>query len=326
GGGAKGSDAEPPSTAAAADGTVAGAPHAATTWRGAVGQLRGLGAVRTACVFVLGAVAMFVQYWVRSRRKNIAPREESETPMATEQMLRLPQPTPRLRQVGTSFAVPLSRIASCKGASLIVDVPVSPAVWPLRALFSRPPDGGADAPWTRFQLTVDIIEAAGLPPLLCCDRGAAAPGPPPKPAETGGTQQRLSSWTAGCEGGDTGRLDDAEATGSTRGEGEGGSCLEVRGGSGAVAATLVESSAGKWKIQRPGHVSWDVERRDAAEGILFTAYCRGEEVALVTRQLCSGSSAEDESVQVDTLMDSSSPDSLLLFCCMLALLAKFAPE
>ncbi|CAK0898208.1 unnamed protein product, partial [Prorocentrum cordatum] len=172
-----------------------------------------------------------------------------------------------------------------------------------RVAAARPllsPSGRGGRHPERFQLTVDIIEAAGLPPLLCCDRGAAAPGPPPKPAETGGTQQRLSSWTAGCEGGDTGRLDDAEATGSTRGEGEGGSCLEVRGGSGAVAATLVESSAGKWKIQRPGHVSWDVERRDAAEGILFTAYCRGEEVALVTRQLCSGSSAEDESVQVDT--------------------------
>lgn len=329
GDGAKGDRVELPSATAApaaAAGAAAATPHAAAVRDGALGQLRGIGAVRTACGLSLGVVAILVQYWARSRRKDIVPaEEEAETPMATEQVLRLPQPTPRLRQVGTSFAVPLSRIAGCKGASLNVDIPVSPAVWPLRALFSRHPDSGADAPWTRFQLTVDIIDAAGLPPLLCCDRGAPAPGPP-NPAETGGTQQRYSSWASGCVGGDTGSLDGAEATASPRGDSDNASCLEVRGGSGAVAATLAESSAGRWKIQRPGHVSWDVERRDAAEGILFTAYCRGEEVALATRQLGSGNSAEDECVQVDTLMDSSSPDSLLLFCCMLALMAKFGPE
>lgn len=250
------------------------------------------------------------------------------TPIFMEQSLRLPLPddegeTPKPFEVGTSFMVPLSRIAGCKGGNLSVGIPVKPAKWPLRALFSRPSDGGADAPWAKFELTVEIIDAAGLPPLLCCERLALHSGPLNAPAahpETGGTHQRAGSR----DGGDTGSAAGLEAMAAgvdAAGDNGGSSCFEVRGGSGTVTATLVEGAPGSWTIQRPGRPCWQVARREVIEGILLTAFCQGEEVALATRQPCGAHGHDDDHVQVDTLMDISSPDSLLLFCCMLALLA-----
>jgi hypothetical protein len=296
-------------------------------------HLSSLNALRAVCLlaFALNLVVLHVLRVRRQKATTMAAEEAQEeekrcaTPMATEQILRLPQPSPRLRQVGTSFTVPLNRITTCKGGSLSVDIPVAPAVWPLRALFSRSQDAGTcggDAPWTRFELTVDIIDAAGLPPLLCCERRFPSPGPPRSAAdaETGGTVQPRRGTVVG---GDTGGL---EATGSSAcGDIETLQlCLEVRGGGGAVSALLSETAAGKWTVHRPGYGNWTVARREVSEGILFTAYNCGEEVALATRHQCGSGSVEDDCVQVDTLTDTSSPDSLLLFCCILSLLVHTA--
>jgi len=220
-----------------------------------------------------------------------------------------PPPMPRLAHVGTSFVVPLTRIMACTDTSLSVEVPVSPAVWPLRAFFSRQEAG--QGAWGRVELTVDIIDAAGLPPLLSCS--------PSRPSHS-------AELDAGSGG--TGATCDMALAGSGEGEpaADGHAWLEICGGSGSVAARLLRAPGG-CTVQRPGHASWDLQAHLEAGSYWILVCRRGQEVGLATR-LPHGKfagSEEEEYIQIDTQPDTSSPESVLLLMCMLATMV-FMPD
>lgn len=234
---------------------------------------------------------------------------------------RLTGTAPRLSHVGTSFVVPWSRTHRSKSSSLSVGVAVVPAVWPLRASFSRP---ATEAVWSKIELTVDVIDAAGLPPLLFCTRFGASPRP--STACTGGT-----GATGDAPSGGAADLEQLVRTASERRS----PWLEVRGGSGSLAAVVVKESVGRCTIQRPGHASLEVEMHLEGTERWIAIRRRGQDVGLATRLsgdklalLSAGgevgeampSTEEEESVQIDTQPDTSSPESVLLLLCMLAML------
>jgi hypothetical protein len=139
---------------------------------------------------------------------------EADEPQAFE----LPPPEPRLRQIGASFVIPTTRIAQSRQHTISFDIPTLPAVWPLRAVLSR---SSEDGPWAKIELTVDIIAAADLPPLLCCTLFDNTVLMPRIESGTGGT------GTPDCTGG-TGTLDCRKA-GSTGGHGGGDPSLALPG-------------------------------------------------------------------------------------------------
>merc|ERR1719291_1576483 len=77
----------------------------------------------------------------------------------------LPAPEPRLRATGASYVVPIGCIKNATGTMLSFRIPTLPAVWPLRAVLTR---ASPQSAWTKIDLTVDVIAAAELPPLLSC--------------------------------------------------------------------------------------------------------------------------------------------------------------
>jgi len=285
-------------------------------WRGYCLLAIGLGVWSLATLFGVG---VYLKYRAPKEAKAEVSACKPDDPAATcsdleedleEDGLSLraqcatPLPVPRLPHVGTSFVVPLSRITECSERSLSLDVPVSPAVWPLRASLSRSIEG--QGPWSRIDLTVDIIDAAGLPPLLSC-------GPPDALCPEGGS-------------GGTGASDDKASSPTGCGaQGDGTPWLEIRGANGAVAALLERSPEGDVTVQRQGQAPWELRLhfRDGEEHWII-AYRRGKEVGLATR-LARGkfAAAGDESgeyFQIDTQQDTSSPESVLLLMSILAML------
>jgi len=70
---------------------------------------------------------------------------------------------PRLSYCGASFVLPMKQLAHCSKVTMSFDIPLWPSVWPYRASICRPE---VRSRWELIELTVDIISAAGLPPLL----------------------------------------------------------------------------------------------------------------------------------------------------------------
>lgn len=222
-------------------------------------------------------------------------------------------PVPRLAQVGTSFVVPWTQIASCGAEKLSIDIPVSPAVWPLRASFSRESSKTA---WASIELTVDIIDAAGLPPLLRCMRAGGGCDPAQVLVHgdgTGGTGAPAEDNI--CAGSGESIKDD---------EGD-KPVLEVRGWNGALAAVVVKRRDDQYFIQRPGSVGWDMELHLDIDDYWIAVRKKGQQVAVASRH--SGvvpegckMSARVEHVKFDTHLDANSPESNLLFMIMLSTL------
>lgn len=221
-----------------------------------------------------------------------------------------PMPTPRLSHVGTSFVVPVRRVMSCSSRSLSIEVPVSPAVWPLKATFSR----SSPEAWSKIDLTVDIIDAAGLPPLLSC----------------GTPDVFAAAQTDGGSGGTGAPGDEEQISTGGSGRGDRDAWLEIRSGAGVLAGCVMAKSDGGYTVQRDGHPTLDIDARLNDADYWIVVYRRGVEVAISTRLAhakFSESSGDgiDEYIQIDTQPDTSSPESMLLLMCMLAIMV-FEPS
>jgi len=265
-----------------------------------------------------------VQRKVSDTLKSVVPSEEADdlekdqsSGAAADLLMQLapqmPKPAPKLDQVGTSFIVPWSKITGCTAGNLNIDVPVLPAVWPLRASFRRAQERDT---WARIELTVDIIDAAGLPPLLYCT---------PLEADM---QADLDESTGG-----TGAAEDVSCAGSGERLPSGSqqsAWLEIRAGTGALAAVVTREAAGRCSVQRPGHPAWDIEMHLASEDYLIAVRRCGQDIGLAKVYTEDTSESEAESscdsdkqrrARIETRVEASSPESVLLLMCMLAILS-----
>jgi len=225
----------------------------------------------------------------------------------------LPAPEHRLRAVGASYVVPIgwapAAVAkNATGTTLSFGIPALPAVWPLRAVLTRPNPQSA---WTKIDLCMDVIAAAELPPLLSCM--VCAP--------FGEVHQQCSQTTGG--------------TGSTV------PCsqwLAIRNSGGAILASVIqkEKDPTKCVLQRQSQdrVSWDVDMRLDEKKPSVVISQLGQEVGLATslgnctsRLPSENSDASDDEedtqqhFQFDTHPETQTPDSLLLLTCFLGMLS-----
>lgn len=258
------------------------------------------------------ARAMSVLAGLASRWPSPAHKAEgTEKPKERAAPLR---PLPRLCQVGASFVVPISRITNSTAMTLSVDTPAAPAVWPLRAILSRTTQGG---PWAKMDLTVDIIDAAGLPPLLSCSPVGDAMHPPD--AGAGATGDVLPPWSIEQAAAASTKLSVLKPW------------LQVRVGGGAVAAVVVRGVEGACAILREDQPAWEVEAFLQGEQGFVLVRKRGQEIGLATRLVSRelGAAPEqndaEEYLQVDTQPDPSCPESAMLLLCMLAMLVFRPP-
>eukprot|EP00418_Pyrodinium_bahamense_P074569 CAMPEP_0179100394 /NCGR_PEP_ID=MMETSP0796-20121207/46364_1 /TAXON_ID=73915 /ORGANISM="Pyrodinium bahamense, Strain pbaha01" /LENGTH=481 /DNA_ID=CAMNT_0020798217 /DNA_START=88 /DNA_END=1534 /DNA_ORIENTATION=+ len=245
---------------------------------------------------------------------KIPSKEVADCPkLAAQVQAAIPLPMPRLPHVGTSFVVPLGHIMQCCQCSLTIDVPVSPAVWPLRAAFSRAAAGSG--PWARLDLSIDLLDAAGLPPLLSCS-------PPVATAAAAGSGGAAMAEHLGEGGsGGTGAPEDVAIGTGARAR----AWLEVRGGNGALAAMLMAEPGGGCTVQRHGHTPWEVHIRESQYGEHWVvAQRRGQDLGLATRlrhsKLAPEEQTGEEYFQIDTQPDTSSPESVLLLISILAVM------
>jgi hypothetical protein len=229
----------------------------------------------------------------------------------------LPAPVPRLRTIGASYVVPIGCIRNATGTTLSFDIPTLPAVWPLRAVLTRATPQSA---WTKIDLTVDVIAAAELPPLLSCT--VCSP--------SGEAHQKCSETTGGTGGTTTpGKADEGVVPCSQ--------WLAIRNSGGAILASVMpkEKDPTKCVLQRQSHdrVSWDVDiRLDEREPSVVIsrlgqeigqasslAYCKSQPPSE------DSDSSDDEEVQqhlqFDTQPETQTPESLLLLMCFLAMVS-----
>jgi len=101
----------------------------------------------------------------------------------------MPAPMPRLRTIGASYVVPIECIKNATGTMLSFEIPIRPNVWTVRAVLTRATPQSA---WTKIDLTVDVIAAAELPPLLSC-----------MGCSPSSEVHQQCSETSGCAGGTT---------------------------------------------------------------------------------------------------------------------------
>jgi hypothetical protein len=157
-----------------------------------------------------------------------------------------PAPMPSLRTTGASYVVPMECIKNATSTMLSFDIPILPPVWPLRAVLTRATPQSA---WTKIDLTVDVIAAAELPPLLSC-----------MGCSPSGEVRQLCSETSVCTGG------------TTNPDGQSGEgvmpCsrwLAMRNSGEAILAstTPTEKDPTRCTLQLQSHdrVSWDVNMR-----------------------------------------------------------------
>jgi len=247
-----------------------------------------------------------------------APAEEAKSPEAelepeSLQLSELPQPMRRLRYIGASYVIPLARITRCYADFLTFDIPTLPCVWPLRAVLSRPMQKGA---WTKLQLTVDIIAASELPPLLTCTR-AGKGACPEDCGGTGGTGSPAHESSAGVAEEEIAMHSYSEDAGD-----DGGGCdnmpwLKICNAGGTVVATIMRLQDGSCIVQRQDRSSWDAAVHLDADVPWIAVSKQGQEIGQAA-SLCRG---REEHLQVDTQPDVQSPESALLLMCMLAMLA-----
>jgi len=231
------------------------------------------------------------------KHKSIEPTELAE----------VPPPMRRLRNIGASYVIPRYRIARCSADSLSFDIPTLPCVWPLRAQLFRPTERGR---WAKVQLTVDIIAASGLPPLLTCTRT----GPPSPPEECGGTGGTGSPEEVAAL-----RADDVPQSSPGGGpeEGSGSTWLNICNAGGTVVATIFRRDHdGALTVQRQDHSTWDINAHLNAETPWITVCKQGQELGQAT----SLGRGREEHLQLDTQPDVQSPESCVLLMCMLAVL------
>jgi len=228
------------------------------------------------------------------------------------ELLEMPPPMRRLRYIGASYVVPRERVERCTSETLSFDVPTLPCVWPLRAQLSRPEPA---APWARLQLTVDIIAASGLPPLLTCTRTEAMA----RPEECGGTGGTGSPMNEAAAMPGLGAWDEARpGEGAEEGE-EGEACpwLKICNAGGTVVATIRRRRDGNCLVQLQDRTTWDLAAHleGVAPGITFSK--QGQEICQATSLGCG----REEHIQVDTQPDVQSPESCVLLVCTIAVLA-----
>jgi len=235
----------------------------------------------------------------------------------------LPAPVPRLHNIGASYVVPIGCIKNAKGTMLSFDIPTLPAVWPLRAVLTR---ANPQSAWTKIDLTVDVIAAAELPPLLSCT--VCAP--------FGEVHQQCSETTGGTGG--TTALDSQSDIGIA----PCGHWLAIRNSGGAILASVMpkEKDPTKCVLQRQSQdrVSWDVDMRlDEREPLVVVSQL-GQEIGQATslgyhksQPPSEDSDASDDEeemqqhFQFDTQPETQTPESLLLLMCFLAMVS-FQPK
>lgn len=235
--------------------------------------------------------------------KSVQPCEKPGTEMKEQLLPQVPLPSRRLRHIGASFVIPHERIRSCSTSTDVFsfDVPMVPCIWPLHAIFSRKELGSS---WEKVELTVDIIKASGLPPLLSCSNSG-------------------SYFSEGCEGtGGTG------GSGVDRKDGSCGSCsglesrFEICSGSGVPTASLIVTRDGEGgnygTVLRPDGASWTLEAHLQDSKPSMVVMKGGKEICQATSL---GSDEEEDYLQVDTQPDTQSPESAVLLMSLLVMLA-----
>jgi len=235
----------------------------------------------------------------------------------------LPAPEHRLRAVGASYVVPIgwapaAVTKNATGTTLSFGIPALPAVWPLRAVLTRPNPQSA---WTKIDLCMDVIAAAELPPLLSCM--VCAP--------FGEVHQQCSQTTGGTGG--TTALDGQSDVGVVP-------CshwLAIRNSGGAILASVMpkEKDPTKCVLQRQNkdRVSWDVDMRlDEREPLVVVSQL-GQEIGQATSlgyrrsppSEDSDASDDEEEMQqhfqFDTQPQAQTPESLLLLMTFLAMVS-----
>jgi len=260
--------------------------------------------------------------WQGCREGAAAARSQAHC--APSPLLGLPAPVPRLRSVGASYVVPLGCIRSARGTTLSFDIPSLPAAWPLRAVLTRAsPLSG----WERIDLTVDVIAAAELPPLLSCT--VCAP--------LGEVHRQCGEATGGTGG-----------TAALGGQSDDGTVpcsqwLAIRNSGGAILASIMprEKDPARCVLQRQCHdwaPPWDVDvRLDEREPLVVVSRL-GREIGQATSlgyrtsqppSEDSDASDDDEEMQqyfqFDTQPETQTPESILLLMCLLATVS-FQPQ
>jgi len=208
--------------------------------------------------------------------------------------------TPKLSHVGTRYVLPWSQVTESEARSLSVEVSTTPAAWPLRAALKRAEDEDV---WAEIQLTRNVISAVKRPPLLVCTRCDCAPSTPKTEAViTGGLEEFSPANPPSADAGLT-------------------KLAEVRNGSGALLAAVVRERGGRPRVQKPDQCYfWEVDSRLAREDYWIAMHRCGEHVALASQLLQHKASGGGAQVQIETQPENSS-ESMLLFMCMLAMLA-----
>lgn len=250
-----------------------------------------------------------------------------QTQGTTSALPDLPAPVPRLRTIGASYVVPFGCIKSATGTTLSFDIPTLPAVWPLRAVLTR---ATPQSPWSQIDLTVDVIAAAELPPLLSCT--VCSP--------SGDDAHQKCSETTGGTGSTTapGSLADADVEPCSQ-------WLAIRNSGGAILASVMpkEKDPTNFTLQRQSHdrMSWDIDVHLEAEEPWVVVSRLGQEIGQATSLGCrrgppqgedsDDSEAEDseeprQHLQIDTQPETQTPESLLLLMCFLAMVSFQKPQ
>jgi len=226
----------------------------------------------------------------------------------------LPPPMRRLRCIGASYVVPCGHISNCSSAALSFDIPTLPCVWPLRALLSRP---SPNSPWASLQLTVDIIAASGLPPLLTCTRVDSQMSDQ-ECGGTGGTGSMSGSGLLGTAGMSLG----LHRSSGPRAHAVVEDCLsspwlKINNAGGAVVATIYRQQDGACMVQRQDRSVWDLLSSLDVDLPWITISKQGHEIC----QASSLGRGKEENIQVDTQPDVQSRESFVLLMCTLGVLA-----
>lgn len=300
------------------------------------------GSVKVAWLSVAAVLVAAAKFKLRHRKEMPRPEPKSSEMESVAEMKaedaadpelaqeagetsELPPPMRRLRYIGASYVVPHARVARCSADFLSFDIPTLPCVWPLRAVLMRP---SPQREWAKLQLTVDIIAASGLPPLLTCTRASAMAWPRDcgDCGETGGTGSPSSQGPAdavdealdsaledGAAGGNAEAPEDVE-------DGTGGGIapwLKVCNAAGTVVATVARRQDGSCIVQRQDRSVWDIAVHLDADMPWITVSKQGQEIGQAT----SLGRGREGHLQVDTQPDVQSPESAVLLMCMLAVLA-----
>jgi len=222
----------------------------------------------------------------------------------------------------TSFTVPLGPLKQRRAASseeVLFDINVVPAVWPLCGCLTQAPRGNSspgetdyDITWKKFELTVDVIAAAGLPPLLSCV--CTSSNPKGSTCSQSGNPNNIQS--------STGSIDDHI-----------GSWVKIYHGNGILAATISHEERGFCVIERWGAAPdgsndcWYLNSRAGDGDGHMVSIARADKTVIgqgVAMRRGDLSECEDDSaeyLQVDTILQTRAPESIILLMCICATMA-----